>query len=116
MAKKSPVQKAIKKDSSQQSTVSDQIISRARELAWMGQHTKAIELATQELIRKTDWQSASRIVDLLDLRAESYLALGKPDLATRDTNTMVKIAESGKEAHAESTRPNTQGGSAWVSE
>ncbi|MGZ9165728.1 MAG: hypothetical protein ACXW4U_11185, partial [Anaerolineales bacterium] len=63
-------------------------IARVRNLAWTGQHAQAIELATQALayskIKPTEQ------MDLLDLRAESYIAQGKLDLAARDANTMMK--------------------------
>ena len=43
-------------------------------------------------------------MDLLDLRTESYLALGKLDLAAKDAQSMVKLAEvekiPGFKAHA----------------
>ena len=101
MAKKSSsVGKAIKnegqkmKDHRQALNAEGQsIIARARELAWMGQHAAAIELASQELSRsrlKRDLQ-----MDLLDLRAESYIALGKLDRATKDAQAMMKLARSG---------------------
>src|SRR5215211_5511166 len=87
MAKTSPVRKNTKIDHSQ-------IISRVRELAWAGQHSQAIELASQEL-SKSDWQSDLRM-DLLDLRAESYIAQGKFDLAAQDVAAMVKVANAKK--------------------
>src|SRR4030067_3641474 len=69
-------------------------IARMRELAWTGQHAQAIDLSTQAL-------SASKIkpaeqVDLLDLRAESYIAHGKLDLAAKDANAMMKLANAEK--------------------
>jgi tetratricopeptide (TPR) repeat protein len=69
-------------------------IARMRELAWTGQHAQATDFATQAL-------SASKIkpaeqMDLLDLRAESYLAQGKFDLAAQDANAMMKLANAEK--------------------
>ncbi len=64
--------------------------SRAREMAWAGQHAEAIALCTAAL-------AATRIdaverMDLLDLRAESGIALGHLDRAAEDTIAMVKLA------------------------
>src|SRR5512134_2192733 len=98
MAKKSSsVSKAVKrgegkKDSGEPSAVSDQTISRVRELAWMGKHAQAIDLATQAL-------SASKIkpieqMDLLDLRAESYLALLNFEAAEQDVKQMERLAKA----------------------
>ncbi len=93
MTKKAlPVRKAVKKVSDQQVVISDQTIDRVRELAWTGQHAQAIELASQEL-SKADYQSAPRQMDLLDLRAESYIAQGKLDLAAEDAKAMMKLAK-----------------------
>src|SRR5260221_632705 len=91
MAKKSPVRKVIKKVSSQRLAIGNETIARVRELAWGGQHIPAIDLATQAL-------SASKInpaeqMDLLDLRAESYMAQGKLDLAAKDAKAMGKLAK-----------------------
>jgi len=63
-------------------------------LAWAGQHSQAIELASQSL-------SAPKIkpaeqMDLLDLRAESYIALGKLHLAAQDAKALVKLANASK--------------------
>src|SRR5215216_4062479 len=69
-----------------------ELLTRARELAWIGQHAKAIELASQALayskIKPTEQ------MDLLDLRAESYIAQGKLDLAAKDVDTMIKLANA----------------------
>ncbi|MDO9302590.1 MAG: hypothetical protein Q7T89_14480, partial [Anaerolineales bacterium] len=95
MAKKSStVNKGVKKNSDQLSVISDQTIARVRDLAWTGQHAQAIDLASQALSKaagKSDWQS-----DLLDLRAESYLAIGKLDLASKDAQAMTKIGRTSK--------------------
>src|SRR6266487_1742722 len=105
MPKKSlAVGKAVKhgagKKSSQQrrlehvqgSNVENQnVIDQVRQLAWTGQHAKAIELATQELSSsdlKPDIQ-----MDLLDLRAQSYLALLNFDAAEKDIRQMERLAK-----------------------
>ena len=64
-------------------------IETIRQLAWTGQHKLAIDSATQAL-------SALKIkpaeqMSLLDLRAESYIALGNLDLAMKDAKAMMKI-------------------------
>src|SRR5215208_7025531 len=95
--KSSSVSKAIKrvakkKDSGQQSANSDQIITRVRELAWAGKHEQAIELASQTLAMsglKSDLR-----MDLLDLRAESYLAQVNIDAAQKDVTLMLKLARA----------------------
>ena len=86
------------------------IIERARLLAWTGQHAQAIELVTEEL-SKSDWsrstpkwgQSDSRKADyqsaLLDLRAESYIAQGRLDLAAKDAKAMMKLAKVSRVAN-----------------
>ena len=99
MAKTSPVRKTIKQSSGQRShkgtmsAVSDQLIEQVRQLAWTGQHAAAIDSATQELSKsrlKRDLQ-----MDLLDLRAESYIAIGKLDLAMKDAKAMMKVSRTG---------------------
>ena len=94
--KSSSVNRAVKhggkkKSNGQQSAASDQIISRVHELAWAGKHAEAIELASQTLSMsglKPDLQ-----MDLLDLRAESYLALLNVDAAEKDVKQMERIAK-----------------------
>src|SRR6266568_4725844 len=67
---------------------------RVRDLAWAGQHAQAIELAT-EALAAIGLSTQSRL-DLLDLRAESYVALGKLDLAAEDAAAMLEVAAAGK--------------------
>jgi GAF domain-containing protein/CheY-like chemotaxis protein/tetratricopeptide (TPR) repeat protein len=101
MAKKTPpVKKAVKgrrqgRSSRQQSAVSDQTVTRVRDLAWAGQHEKAIELATQELSRSG--LQPDMHMDLLDLRAESYLVLLKYDAAEKETQRMEGLARTANE-------------------
>src|SRR5688500_8649707 len=88
--KSSTVSKTIKKTRVEEE--SGQIIAQVRQLAWAGQHAKAIELATETLNRsglKPEIQ-----MDLLDLRAESYIAQGKFNLAAKDVDTMIKLANA----------------------
>jgi len=78
-----------------------EIIARVGELAWTGQHARAIELATQALAAQAlavpgtgGSPPAPTQMDLLDLRAESYIALGKLDMAAEDTAAMVSLADA----------------------
>src|SRR5512136_3069799 len=88
MNKKPAIQAPKKTDST------EELLIHLRELAWNGQHARVIDLATQELSVpkiKPAWQ-----MNLLDLRAESYLAQGKLDLAAKDAQAMQKLATSEK--------------------
>jgi tetratricopeptide (TPR) repeat protein len=100
MAKKSlSVSRSIKrgagnKDNERSSTQEQkQVITQIRELAWIGQHAQAISLASQAL--SGPGVKPSEQMDLLDLRAESYIAHGKLDLAVKDARTMDKLAKTG---------------------
>ena len=72
-------------------------MEQVRDLAWAGQHAQAIELATAAL-SATDLSAQSRL-DLLDLRAESNIALGKLDLSAEDAAAMIELARREK-SHA----------------
>jgi GAF domain-containing protein/CheY-like chemotaxis protein/tetratricopeptide (TPR) repeat protein len=66
------------------------------DLAWAGQHAAAIELATTAL-------AASRLsvvnrLDLLDLRAESFIAQGDLDRAGADADAMLRLAKTARTA------------------
>ncbi|MFN8411421.1 MAG: hypothetical protein U0Z26_03435 [Anaerolineales bacterium] len=68
-----------------------------RELAWTGQHAAAIDLATEALTtlgRGGSRPAPTVTMDLLDLRAESYIAIGKLDLAMKDAKAMGKLAKT----------------------
>ena len=67
------------------------------DLAWAGQHAKAIELANTAL--GADPDGASRL-HLLDLRAESHVALGNVDAARADAAAMLALARSTKSVAA----------------
>ena len=66
------------------------ILGRVAELASAGQHAQAIELATAALA-KTGIDPASKI-DLLDLRAESFVAMGDLAQAGADATAMFEQA------------------------
>ncbi|MDE2360973.1 MAG: hypothetical protein KGL70_16485, partial [Betaproteobacteria bacterium] len=67
------------------------------DLAWAGQHAKAIELATAALAVAR--LPVARKLDLLDLRSESYIAQGELDRASADATAMQELAgASGKAA------------------
>ncbi|HNH03228.1 MAG TPA: GAF domain-containing sensor histidine kinase [Anaerolineales bacterium] len=76
-----------------QSTMTDKVILRAQALAWAGKHTQAIETASHELGRHN--LKPKMQMDLLDLRAESYIAIGKLDLAAADADAMTRLAKQG---------------------
>src|SRR5207253_10331152 len=66
------------------------------DLAWAGAHAQAIELATTALA--TPGLGVASRLDLLDLRAESWIASGKLDRAAQDAATMVELADRAKTA------------------
>src|SRR5438477_6843790 len=69
---------------------------RVSDLAWAGQHAQAIELATAALAA-TGLSVGSRL-DLLDLRAESFIAQGDVVRAGADATEMVDLAERARTA------------------
>ena len=77
----------------------DATLAAVRELAWTGQHGQAIELTTQAL--SAPKLKPAALMDLLDLRAESYGAQGQLDLAGQDAARMVKLAQGAKAGAAE---------------
>ncbi|MGC1817565.1 MAG: GAF domain-containing protein [Casimicrobiaceae bacterium] len=67
------------------------------DLAWAGQHAKAIELATSALAAAR--LPVARKLDLLDLRSESFTARGELERAGADAAAMRELANaSGKAA------------------
>ena len=66
------------------------------DLAWAGQHAKAIELATTALAAPR--LSVADRLDLLDLRAESFVAQGDLDRAGADAAAMLGLAKTAKTA------------------
>ena len=94
------------KRSPQTAAVINNVVERVHQLAWAGQHAQAIELASQNLSRP-DCQSDLRM-KLFDLRAESYIAVGKLDLAAQDARAMQKLAQSDSlDRSAKDTRPTS---------
>ncbi|MBI3161078.1 MAG: GAF domain-containing protein, partial [Chloroflexi bacterium] len=99
-----PVSKSIKNSrkpsSAAQSPMKENIHAEAvfhiRELARAGRHEQAIELATRELSAAPE--SASVLMDLFELRAESHTAQGKLDLALQDANAMLALADGNEPA------------------
>src|SRR5215472_8232051 len=74
------------------------VLAEIHELAWTGQHARAIEQCTHALATTPGGKplAIEAQLDLLDLRAESYVALGKLDLAARDADAMLQLAGAGK--------------------
>jgi tetratricopeptide (TPR) repeat protein len=67
------------------------IKARVSELAWTGHHAEAIEHASAALA-KSDLSVESRL-DLLDLRAESFIAQGDLERASADADAMLQLAK-----------------------
>src|SRR5262249_8103610 len=67
------------------------VVSGIRELAGTGQHAAAIEQCTQALAAQ-DGMRVGVQMDLLDLRAESLVAMGEMAHAARDADAMVELA------------------------
>ena len=74
----------------------DAALAAVHDLAGAGQHAQAIETATQALGAPKLKPAAQ--MDLLDLRAESYVAQGQLDLAAADAARMLKLANAAKHA------------------
>jgi hypothetical protein len=66
------------------------------DLAWAGAHAQAIEVATAAL-SATGLSVGSRL-DLLDLRAESFIAQGDLERAGADADAMLDLAERARTA------------------
>ena len=69
---------------------------RVRDRMRAGEHTRAIELATAALAATRI--SVSSKLDLLDLRAESYIAQGELDRAAKDAAAMLRLASTTEKA------------------
>ena len=76
-------------------TPTEEALERVHQLAWIGQHQPAIDLASQVLTRSG--LTAAERMQLLDLRAESIGALGKFDLALKDAALLLKLANAEKD-------------------
>jgi GAF domain-containing protein/CheY-like chemotaxis protein len=66
------------------------------ELAWAGRHERAVELATAAL--ETRGLDAAARLELLDLRAESLIALGDVTRAGSDAEAMLALARSARKS------------------
>ena len=64
---------------------------RVSDLVWAGAHAQAIELATAALA-EPGLEVGSQL-DLLDLRAESFIAQGDVGRASADADAMLALAE-----------------------
>ena len=82
-------------------------LAAVHDLAWTGQHAQAIDLACQALAAPKLKPAAQ--MDLLDLRAESYIAQGQLDLAAADAARMVKLEKAAKLARLTALALNRQG-------
>ncbi|MBS0320214.1 MAG: GAF domain-containing protein, partial [Proteobacteria bacterium] len=71
-------------------TAPDTVVTRIRAAAWSGSHPTAIALATEAL--ETPRLGAPKRVHLLDLRAESHIAVGDLEAARADGRAMLAAA------------------------
>jgi hypothetical protein len=86
--RKSGTQRALKPRAREPASTAE----RVSDLAWTGQHAQTIELATAALA--APGSSVGSRLDLLDLRAESHIAVGKLDLAAADAAAMARLARA----------------------
>lgn len=84
----------------------DELLARAREAAWNGNHAGAIDVATQALTAQK-LTPASQL-DFLDLRAESHIAQGKLKLAALDVAAMLDLANVNKKPNLKARALNRQ--------
>src|ERR1043166_3058275 len=94
-----PRKRAAKTAPKREATQPDEkLIASIRELAWTGQHARAVEQCTRalETIVSGKPLPVAAQMDLLDLRSESDIALGKLDLAACDAAAMLQLAADGK--------------------
>src|SRR5437867_3180993 len=75
-------------------------------LAWAGAHAQAIELATAALA--VPGLSVGSRLDLLDLRAESFIAQGDLERAGADADAMLDLAERARTAAFKAQARNRQ--------
>ena len=87
-------------------------VAAARELAWSGQHDKAIESVSSAFTGRS--QDLDRLV-LLELRAESLTATGDVDRALKDAEEMLAIAERTGDAGMEARALNCLARVQWSS-
>ncbi len=66
-------------------------VAAARDLAWIGQHSQAIDAATAALAAAED--DTLRLA-LLDVRAQSFIAQGEMTRARQDADAMIAVAAS----------------------
>ncbi|HZI83545.1 MAG TPA: GAF domain-containing protein, partial [Casimicrobiaceae bacterium] len=101
MARKPAARQRAKRSPAREAVASEiDVASRIRELAWTGQHARAVEQSTQALLTIDGGKppTADAQMELLDLRAESHIALGKLDLAARDAVAMMELATADRSA------------------
>ncbi|HUH94736.1 MAG TPA: GAF domain-containing protein [Casimicrobiaceae bacterium] len=95
-ARKPAARKSTSKTTSKQKAIDprSEMFAAIRELAWTGQHARAVEECARALLTLDGGKPLPAAVqmELLDLRAESCIALGKLDLAAQDAATMLDLA------------------------
>jgi GAF domain-containing protein/CheY-like chemotaxis protein len=90
--RKSRPQDAAHRRAGKHAAVAERVSDRVR----AGQHAQAIKLVTEALAEPG--LSVGVQIDLLDLRAESFIAQGEPAHASADAQAMLDLAERGKTA------------------
>ena len=105
-ASKVTKRKVTKRDAADPGTA---IVQQVGDLGWTGQHGKAVELASAALAKRTLTVQAR--LDLLDLRAESCIALGDLDAAADGRRTRCSNSRGARASPRSSRRRST--GARW---
>ncbi len=82
-------------------------VANVGDLAWAGRHALAIQLATTALAAAGP--NAALKLDLLDLRAESLIALGDSERAGADASAMLDLAASAAKPRVSGAGPQPAG-------
>ncbi|MEP7057038.1 MAG: GAF domain-containing protein, partial [Caldimonas sp.] len=88
----------------QSGRTAERVTEQIADLAWAGQHAQAVELATVALA--ADAIGVAHRLDLLDLRAESFIAQGEPARAAADAAAMFTLARRERNAGFEAKALN----------
>jgi GAF domain-containing protein/CheY-like chemotaxis protein len=91
-SKKTPAAPKMRAHKNSKSAPIRGLIQQARDAAWNGKHTRAIDLCAQILAAPES--DAAAQLDALDVRAESYIAQGKLDLAAQDAQAMQTLGKT----------------------
>jgi GAF domain-containing protein/CheY-like chemotaxis protein/tetratricopeptide (TPR) repeat protein len=89
------------------------VLEQIRRLAWSGQHARVVERVEQALAGPK--LGITEQMGLLDLRAESYLAAGKFDLALQDAKAMESLAKRNPNTRRNASRGAAHA-AAWIAD